>query len=147
VLMSVLDLCDSEVAAVPVDASAAEAIRLMLSQRVGAVGVVDSDHKVAGIFTERDVLRKLALSGCDPEQTPVRELMTTPVELATLSTGPGEALATMIDRHFRHLPVVDGQGKLLGMLSIRNVLQWRIDDLSQELDSLEQYVANDGPGG
>jgi len=147
VLMSVLDLCDTEVAAVPVDASAAEAIRLMLSQRVGAVGVVDSDHKVAGIFTERDVLRKLALSGCDPEQTPVRELMTTPVELATLSTGPGEALATMIDRHFRHLPVVDGQGKLLGMLSIRNVLQWRIDDLSQELDSLEQYVANDGPGG
>ena len=145
--MSVLDLCDSEVAAVPVDASAAEAIRLMLSQRVGAVGVVDSDHKVAGIFTERDVLRKLALSGCDPEQTPVRELMTTPVELATLSTGAGEALATMIDRHFRHLPVVDGQGKLLGMLSIRNVLQWRIDDLSQELDSLEQYVANDGPGG
>jgi len=145
--MSVLDLCDSEVAAVPVDASAAEAIRLMLSRRVGAVGVVDSDHKVAGIFTERDVLRKLALSGCDPEQTPVRELMTTPVELATLSTGAGEALATMIDRHFRHLPVVDGQGKLLGMLSIRNVLQWRIDDLSQELDSLEQYVANDGPGG
>ena len=145
--MSVLDLCDSEVAAVLVDASAAEAIRLMLSQRVGAVGVVDSDHKVAGIFTERDDLRKLALSGCDPEQTPVRELMTTPVELATLSTGPGEALATMIDRHFRHLPVVDGQGKLLGMLSIRNVLQWRIDDLSQELDSLEQYVANDGPGG
>ena len=145
--MSVLDLCDSEVAAVLVDASAAEAIRLMLSQRVGAVGVVDSDHKVAGIFTERDVLRKLALSGCDPEQTPVRELMTTPVELATLSTGAGEALATMIDRHFRHLPVVDGQGKLLGMLSIRNVLQWRIDDLSQELDSLEQYVANDGPGG
>ena len=132
--MSVLDLCDSEVAAVPVDASAAEAIRLMLSHRVGAVGVVDSDHKVAGIFTERDVLRKLALSGCDPEQTPVRELMTTPVELATLSTGPGEALATMIDRHFRHLPVVDGQGKLLGMLSIRNVLQARIDALTRQLD-------------
>jgi len=145
--MSVLDLCDSEVAAVPVDASAAEAIRLMLSQRVGAVGVVASGHKGPGIFPERDVLRKLPLSGWDPEQTPVRELMTTPVELATLSTGAGEALATMIDRHFRHLPVVDGQGKLLGMLSIRNVLQWRIDDLSQELDSLEQYVANDGPGG
>src|SRR5207245_9735598 len=143
--MSVLDLCDTEVAAVPVDASAAEAIRLMLSQRVGAVGVVDSDHKVAGIFTERDVLRKLALSGCDPEQTPVRELMTTPVELATLSTGPGEALATMIDRHFRHLPVVDGQGRLLGRLSIRNSVQWRIDDLSQGQDSLELYVANDRP--
>jgi CBS domain-containing protein len=111
------------------------------------VGVVDGEGRVAGIFTERDVLRKLSLSGRDPKKTPVRELMTTPVELATLATTPGEALATMVERHFRHLPVVDGEGKLLGMLSIRNVLEWRIGDLSQELDSLEQYVANDGPGG
>jgi CBS domain-containing protein len=73
--------------------------------------------------------------------------MTTPVELATLATTPGEALATMVERHFRHLPVVDGAGKLLGMLSIRNVLEWHIGDLTRELDSLEQYVANDGPGG
>jgi CBS domain-containing protein len=145
--MSLLELCDPEAAAVPVEASAAEAIRVMLARRVGAVGVVDSNHRIAGIFTERDVLRKLALSGRDPEKTPVRELMTTAVELATLATGPGEALATMVERHFRHLPVVDGDGKLLGMLSIRHLLEWRIDDLSQELDSLEQYVANDGPGG
>ncbi len=53
----------------------------------------------------------------------------------------------MLERHFRHLPVVDNSGKLLGMLSIRNLLEQRIDDLSQELDSLEQYVTNDGPGG
>jgi CBS domain-containing protein len=147
VIMSVLELCDSEVAKVPVEASVAEAINLMLDHRVGAVGVVDGEGRVAGIFTERDVLRKLSLSGRDPKTTPVRELMTTPVELATLATTPGEALATMVERHFRHLPVVDGAGKLLGMLSIRNVLEWRIGDLSQELDSLEQYVANDGPGG
>jgi CBS domain-containing protein len=145
--MSVLDLCDSEVASVPVEANVADAIRLMLERHVGAVGVIDSESRVAGIFTERDVLRRLALSGRDPEKLPVRELMTTPVELATLATGPGEALATMVERHFRHLPVVDDGGKLLGMLSIRNVLQWRIDNLTQELDSLEQYVANDGPGG
>src|ERR1700751_2925695 len=145
--MNVLQLCDPEVAAVPVEATVAAAIHKMLDYHVGAVGIVDGEKRIAGIFTERDVLRKLALSGRNPEQTPVRELMTTPVELATLSTGPGEALATMIDRHFRHLPVVDSDSKLLGMLSIRNVLQWRIDDLSQELDSLEQYVANDGPSG
>jgi len=53
----------------------------------------------------------------------------------------------MVERHFRHLPVVDKNGKLLGMLSIRNLLQLRIDDLTQQLDSLEQYVSNDGPGG
>jgi signal-transduction protein with cAMP-binding, CBS, and nucleotidyltransferase domain len=118
--MSVLELCDADVASVQVEVSAADAIRLM---------------------------RKLSLAGRDPEVTPVRELMTTPVELATISTRPGEALAIMLERHFRHLPVVDNCGKLLGMLSIRNLLEQRIDDLSHELDSLEQYVTNDGPGG
>jgi len=145
--MNVLELCDPETAMVTLQASTAEAIRTMLERRVGAVAVIDPERYVAGIFTERDVLRKLALSGRDPETTPVRELMTTPVDLATPATGPAEALVTMVERHYRHLPVVDNEGKLMGMLSIRNVLQWRIDALSQELDSLEQYVANDGPGG
>jgi CBS domain-containing protein len=145
--MGILELCDPDVAALRVEGSVADAIRLMLDRHVGAVGVVDSEGRVAGIFTERDVLRKLALTRRDPEATPVRELMTTPVELATTSTTPGEALATMLERHFRHLPVVDNSGKLLGMLSIRNLLEQRIGDLNQELDSLEQYVTNDGPGG
>jgi CBS domain-containing protein len=145
--MTILELCDPEAAAVPMAASVAEAIRSMLHHHVGAAAVVDDERRVAGIFTERDVLSKLALSGQDPEKTPVRDMMTTPVELATSETGPGEALATMVERHFRHLPIVDGDGKLLGMLSIRNVLEWRVGDLSQELDSLEQYVSNDGPGG
>ncbi len=145
--MSILDLCDPEPAAVGLDATVADAIRVMLSRHVGAVGVVDSERRIAGIFTERDVLMKTSLSRRDPEHTSVREVMTTPVELATLSTGPGEAMATMVERHYRHLPVIDEQGKLLGILSIRNLLEWRIDDLTQELDSLEQYVSNDGPGG
>ena len=145
--MTVLELCDPEAAAVSLEASVAEAIRTMLDRHVGAVAVIDRDRRVAGVFTERDVLRKLALSKLNPEATPVREMMTTPVEMATEATGPGEALATMVDRHFRHLPIVDDDCRLLGMLSIRNLLQWRIDDLTQELDSLEQYVSNDGPGG
>lgn len=145
--MGVLELCDGEAAAVSLQASVADAVRTMLQRHVGAVAVVDDQGRVAGIFTERDILSKFALSRRDPETTPARELMTTPVELATSETGPGEALVTMVERHFRHLPVVDNSGKLLGMLSIRNLLQWRIDDLSQELDALEQYVSNDGPGG
>jgi CBS domain-containing protein len=145
--MSILDLCDPEPAAVGLEATVADAIRTMLRQHVGAVGIVDSERRVAGIFTERDVLMKTSLSGQDPEHMSIRDVMTTPVELATLSTGPGEAMATMVERHYRHLPVVDEQGKLLGILSIRNLLEWRIDDLTQELDSLEQYVSNDGPGG
>lgn len=145
--MGVLELCDAEVAAVHLQASVADAIRTMLDRHVGAVAVIDGERRVAGIFTERDVLRKFSLSGREPEEVPVRELMTTPVELATIATGPSEALVTMVERHYRHLPVVDNNGKLLGMLSIRNLLQWRIDDLSQELGSLEQYVSNDSPGG
>ena len=145
--MNVLELCDREIAAVPMDATVSEAIHKMLDHHVGAVAVVDSDFRVAGIFTERDVLRKLALSRLDPQSTSVRDLMTTPVEMATRRTGPGEALSIMLERHFRHLPVADDNGKLLGILSIRNLLEWRVDDLSRELESLEQYVSNDGPGG
>jgi CBS domain-containing protein len=145
--MSILELCDARPAAVSLEASVAEAIRTMLDRHVGAVAVIDDERRVAGIFTERDVLRKLALSGHDPERMPVREMMTTPVELATAETGSSEALITMVERHFRHLPVVDHNGKLLGMLSIRNLLEWRIEDLTRELGSLEQYLSNDAPGG
>jgi CBS domain-containing protein len=145
--MSVLELCDREIAAVGMEATVAEAIHKMLDHHVGAVAVVDSEYRVAGIFTERDVLRKMALSGLDPRATSIRDLMTTPVEMATRSTGAGEALTIMLERHFRHLPVADDDGRLLGILSIRNLLEWRVDDLSRELESLEQYVSNDGPGG
>jgi CBS domain-containing protein len=106
----------------------------MLDRRVGAVAVVDENSRVAGIFSERDVLRRVSLSGREPGQTPVREVMTTPVEMATLDTTPGQALATMVERHYRHLPIVDDDGRLLGMLSIRNVLQARIDTLTRQLD-------------
>jgi CBS domain-containing protein len=145
--MTVLELCDREIAAVGVQATVADAIHKMLDYHVGAVVVVDSEFRVAGMFTERDVLRKLSLTRLDPQTTSIRELMTTPVEMATRGTGPGEALTIMLERHFRHLPVADDNGKLLGVLSIRNLLEWRVDDLSRELESLEQYVSNDGPGG
>ncbi|HLK32818.1 MAG TPA: CBS domain-containing protein [Terriglobales bacterium] len=145
--MNVLELCDREIAAVPLEATVADAIHMMLDLHVGAVSVVDGERRVAGIFTERDVLQKVSLSGRNPASFPVREVMTTPVEMATLDTGAGEALATMVEQHYRHLPIVDDEGKLLGMLSIRNLLQWRVDDLTRELDALEQYTSNDGFGG
>ena len=145
--MGILHLCDEHPAAVNPETSAAEAIQVMLQHRVGAVTIVDQDGMVAGVFTERDVLRKLALSGRDPAQTPVSELMTSPVILATPSTTPGEAFAIMMERHFRHLPVVDDQGRLIAMLSIRNLLQWRVDELTGRLDTMEQYITNDAMGG
>jgi CBS domain-containing protein len=132
--MNILEMCDPDGASVPVEATAEQAIRTMLDRRVGAVAVVDENKRVAGIFTERDVLRRVSLSGREPGQIPVREVMTTPVEMATLDTTPGQALATMVERHYRHLPIVDDDGALLGMLSIRNVLQVRVDSLTRQLD-------------
>lgn len=132
--MNILEMCDLEPAFVPVETTAEQAIRTMLDRQVGAVAVIDEDHRVAGVFTERDVLLRLSLSRRDPGSTPVREVMTTPVEMATRATTTSEALATMVERHYRHLPIVDDEGRLLGMLSIRNLLQARIDTLTHQLD-------------
>ena len=129
-------MCESQTLSVSVEATAEQAIRLMLDRHVGGIAVVDGEQRVAGVFTERDVLLRLALSGRDPSQTPVTEIMTTPVEMATTATTPGEALATMVERHYRHLPIVDEDGRLLGMLSIRHLLQARIDALTRELNQI-----------
>ena len=143
--MSILRLCDQESAAVHPESTVAEAIRLMLARRVGAVVVVDA-NRVVGIFTERDVLKKLALSGRDPEKVPVSEMMTTPVETASPQTSPGDALMSMLEHHFRHLPVVDSSGRLRGVLSIRNLLHGQMEELRRQLHSLEHYVASEGSG-
>src|ERR1039457_7133722 len=138
--MNILEMCDAQTASVPIDATAEQAIRTMLDRHVGAVAVVDENQRVAGIFTERDVLRRLSLGERTPRTTPVRDVMTTPVELATQAITPGEALATMVDRHYRHLPIVEDDGHLLGILSIRNVLQGRIAMLTRQLGQARSVV-------
>jgi CBS domain-containing protein len=132
--MSLLQWCDEGPATVPVEATVEDAIRTMIDKAVGAVAVIDQQGLVAGMFTERDVLAKLALSGRDPKSTPVRELMSPIVEMATEATTLSEALQVMVERHYRHMPIVDESGKLLGVCSIRNILQARIDNLLAELD-------------
>ena len=138
--MKILEMCDPEAASVPVEATAEQAIRTMLDRHVGAVAVIDENQRVAGIFTERDVLRRLSLAERDPRKVSIREVMTTPVELATPATTASEALATMVERHYRHLPIVDDNGQLLGMLSMRNLLQARIDTLTHQLDQVRSVV-------
>ena len=133
--MSLLEWCDEGPAIVSALASVEDAIRTMLDKDVGAVAVIDEQGVIAGMFTERDVLAKFALSGRDAKTTPVRELMSPMVEMATDETTPAEAFKVMLERHYRHLPVVDEQGKVLGILSIRNILEARIDDLLAELDT------------
>jgi len=133
--MSLLVWCDEGPATVSVLATVEDAIRAMMDKDVGAVSVIDEHGVVAGMFTERDVLAKFALSGRPANQTPVREMMSPMVEMATEETTAAEAFKVMLERHYRHLPVVDDDGKVLGILSIRNILEARIDDLLAELES------------
>jgi len=133
--MSLLKIAGRRLSTVPVMATVAEAVQLMIDNEVGAVAVVDDEGIVAGMFTERDVLEKFALSRRDPRQTPVRELMSPMVEMATEETTPAEALKVMLERHYRHMPVVDERGKVLGILSIRHILEAKIDDLLRQLET------------
>jgi CBS domain-containing protein len=133
--MSLLKWCDEGPATVSLQATVEDAIRTMLEKQVGAVAVIDEQGIVAGMFTERDVLAKFALSGRDPKRTPVHELMSPMVEMATEETTPSEALQVMLERHYRHMPIVDDRGKVLGICSIRNILEARVDNLLAELDA------------
>lgn len=131
--MNILEFCAADPAAVSLTASAADAIEAMINRRMGAAAIIDENGIVAGIFTERDVLRKVALSGRDPHTIPVREVMTSPVVLATKGTSIAEALQVMIDHQKRHLPVVEDDGKLIGILSIRHVLERKVDELTKQI--------------
>jgi CBS domain-containing protein len=133
--MTLLQWCDEGPATVSVLATVDDAIHVMLDKDVGACAVIDERGIVAGMFTERDVLSKFALSGKGAKDTPVRDLMSPMVEMATNETTAAEAFKVMLERHYRHLPVVDEQGKVLGILSIRNILEARIDDLLEELET------------
>ena len=135
--MNILEYCAADPASVSLAATAADAIEAMNSRRMGAAAVVDEHGVVAGVFTERDVLTRIALSGRDPRQIPITEVMTTPVLLATRATSVAEATSVMIDHHRRHLPVVEDDGRLIGILSIRNVLERKVDELTAQIRQSE----------
>ena len=136
--MSLLQWCDEGPATVSLLATVEVAVQTMTEKSVGAVAVIDEHGVVAGMFTERDVLAKFVLSGRDPRTTPVRELMSPIVEMATEETTPSEALQVMLEQHYRHMPIVDAHGKVLGICSIRNILEARVDDLLVQLDANPQ---------
>jgi len=144
--MGLLKIASVPGALVSPEASVFDAVHLMNDQRVGAVAVV-KDDKLAGIFTERDLMIRVVLEGKDSKETPVGDVMTPDCVSAAKDMSMGEALQIMTERHFRHLPVVDANKKVLGLLSIRNLLHQRVDKLSQELDSVVAFFTADGIGG
>ena len=144
--MGLLKIAQVPPPVVELGASALEAVEAMAERGVGAVGVVE-DGMLRGIFTERDVMLRVVLRGLDPRLTPVKEVMTAPAETVCDDTTEEGALVQMVEHHVRHLPIVAKDGSLKGMLSIRNLLEHRMEELARELHSLDQYLSNDGPGG
>ncbi|MBI4081011.1 MAG: CBS domain-containing protein [Candidatus Lambdaproteobacteria bacterium] len=117
-----------------------EAVELSLPARVGAVAVIEGGRLV-GIFTERDVMLKVVHQRLDPATTRIRDVMSTPVTTVSPDVPAAQVLKTMLDRHIRHMPVSEDGKHVLGMLSIRNVLQYLVQDLSSSLHTMEAYVA------
>ena len=140
-LKDVLAAKGSRVVTVSAKSSVAEAIRTMHAQKVGAVLVPDADGCPVGIFTERDVVRMFASGDRELERLPVEARMTCAIVLGKLSMSVDEALGLMTEGRFRHLPVIE-DGKLLGMVSIGDLVKIRLDETAQEAQALRAYIAS-----
>ena len=123
-----------------------QAARAMVERKVGAATVLDGE-RVAGVVTERDVLRKLVAAGLDPAATPVRDIMTSPVLSIGTKTTVAAAAALMRKHHIRHLVVQDEHDKLVGMLALRYLLYDLMDDMERNVGDLMGFIMTDGPGG
>ena len=128
------------------DAPVMETIRAMESARVSAVVVLDGDT-LLGIFTERDVARRVVLKGLPAETTPIAEVMTKKVVTVREDTDRSTVLLLMNKNHIRHLPVVDADGHVKTIVSIRHLLRAEVQDLQQTVWELAAETAIDGPGG
>lgn len=125
---------------VPAAASVADAVERMNQLRIGAVVVMDQGQ-LRGMFTERDVLRRVVGEGRDPAKTPVLAVMTAEVYCCGPTTDLDEISAIMKTRRIRHLPVCDGDdGDLLGMISIGDVNAMHADSQAETLTYLNEYV-------
>jgi CBS domain-containing protein len=129
----------SQVFAVKPDANVLEALKLMAERNTGAVMVMTGE-KVEGILSERDCVRKLELAGKAAKNTPVHEIMTSNVLYVEASQSLDECMAIMIDKNIRHLPVFE-DGKLLGLISVRDVLKEVVDYQQFMISQLEHYIS------
>lgn len=132
------------------DASVMAAVRVMTAAKVGALAVTTggkSDGQILGVFTERDLMRRVVHESRDPATTLIRDVMTTPVRSVVDATSVSEAAALMRRHKFRHLAIVDAGGAYLGMVALRHLLYDMLDDLERKVGGLESFIMIDGPGG
>jgi CBS domain-containing protein len=136
-VQSILKGKGSQVYSVTPQATVLNALELMAEKGIGAVLVMEKDRLV-GIFSERDYARRGVLKGRGVEST-IDAMMTSPVFAITADRSLEDCLAVMTDRHIRHLPVVEGE-KVIGVISIGDVVKFVIDEQRNHISGLENYI-------
>ena len=125
------------------DATVYETARRMTEQRIGAIAIVDGDRLV-GVFSERDLMTRVVVPGRDPHDLRVADVMTRDVVTAGLGDTRETALAKMRRAGCRHLPVMS-EGRMVGMLSMRDLLRDEIEEQGEEIRSLRAYLFQQPP--
>lgn len=131
---------------VPPEASVRETVRIMAEAQISAIAVREGTV-LLGIFTERDLARRIVAKGRDPDLTPISQVMSTDLVTVTDATPVATAAATMRTRGVRHLVVIDAHGSYLGIVAQRHVLYELMSDLAGKVADLTGYFMTDGPGG
>lgn len=135
----ILDGKGHNVLEIDADATAFEAVERMVEANVGSLLVTDGGD-IAGVVTERDYLRRVAVNELDHRGTTVREIMSSPLIVVTPQTSVDECMALMTNRRIRHLPVVDS-GEVVGIVSIGDVVKFKSREQSFEIQFLHDYIA------
>jgi CBS domain-containing protein len=123
------------------EATVFDAIKRMVEANVGSL-LVFEDGKLAGIVTERDYLRRVALEGRTEKETPVRDIMSAPLVYVTPETSLDECMAVMTERRIRHLPVLGAEREVLGVVSIGDLVKYRSRQQDVQIRLLTDYISS-----
>ena len=137
-LSAILEEKSGDVLQIDGGATVFEAITKMVDANVGSL-LVTEEGEIAGIITERDYLRRVTLQGRTDKETAVREIMSSPLVVATPETLIDECMAMMTDRRIRHVPVVD-DGAVVGVVSIGDLVKFRAKEQAFEIKYLTDYI-------
>lgn len=122
------------------DAKLSEAVAVLAEHRIGALVVTNGDRRIAGILSERDIVRVMAREGASALEQPVRHAMTSKVKVCHEHSTVNDVMEIMTRGRFRHLPV-EKNGMLDGIVSIGDVVKRRIEDVEREAEEIKQYIA------